>query len=125
VTVRCVLVVDDDRDLRELVAEIGASLGATVLEAGTCAEAVQLLSAHRGRIELVLLDYYMPRMTPVCCVAAIRGATEPQIPIVLVTASVDAARRAAELSLERWLAKPFAVDELVRILRDTPPRAGP
>jgi CheY-like chemotaxis protein len=113
-------VVDDDPDLRELVAMIGASLGATVLEAGSCAEGVGLLRADRGQIELVLLDYYMPRMTPACCVACIRGATERRIPIVLVTASVDAAARAAELSLERWLGKPFGIDELARILDEVP-----
>jgi CheY-like chemotaxis protein len=99
---------------------IGTSIGATVLEAGTCAEGVHLLRADRGQIELILLDYYMPRMTPACCVAAIRGATERRIPIVLVTAAVDAAARAAELSLERWLGKPFGVDELTRILGDLP-----
>jgi CheY-like chemotaxis protein len=112
------LVVDDDPDLRELVAMIGTSVGATVLEAGTCAEGARLLRADRGQIELILLDYYMPRMTPACCVASIRAATERRIPIVLVTAAVDAGARAAELSLERWLGKPFGIEELARILDD-------
>jgi CheY-like chemotaxis protein len=69
----------------------------------------------------VLLDYFMPGLTPAACVRAIRDRIDPSVPLVLVSAAVDIAERAAELGLTRYLAKPF---ELVQ-LQDAVIGAGP
>jgi DNA-binding response OmpR family regulator len=115
-----VLVIDDDPDFRELVTMVGTSVGVEVLEAETCVEGLNILMQEQDRITLLLLDYFLPGLTPVRCVEALRRTTSDRVPIVLVTAAVDAAARATELGLSRWLAKPFDLAELVGLLEGSP-----
>jgi CheY-like chemotaxis protein len=102
-----VLVVDDDPNYREMIGVIGQMWGIVVLEAGDCRQALQLLDREKHRIRLILLDYFMPGMEPTECATAVIAKAGPSIPIILVTAAVDPAVRAAELKLSQWLSKPF------------------
>jgi sigma-B regulation protein RsbU (phosphoserine phosphatase) len=116
---RDVLVIDDDPNLRELVSIVSEDIGVTVLGAADCAEGLSILRSARHDVGLVLLDYYLPNMTAACCIEKLRMVAGPEkIPIVLITASVDAASRAAELALDRWVAKPFALAQLVSLLEE-------
>ena len=112
-----ILVIDDDADLRDLVRFVLEPTGVDVIEAGTCVDGIAALRAHRDRIRLVLLDYFMPGMDPACCAGELRGLADPTM-IVLCTAAPDPARRAAEVGLSRWLAKPFALDTLENLARE-------
>ena len=113
-----VLVVDDDPYLRELVATIGRTCGVHVLEAADCASALRVLEQDGRKIKLVLLDYYLPGMQPAQCVSAIVAKAGPSTPVVLMTAAVDAASRAAELKIGRWISKPFDVSILTGVLTE-------
>jgi two-component system, OmpR family, response regulator VanR len=107
-----VLVIDDDRDFREAVAVVLEDMGVKVLEAPDCAEGVALLERERERVRLVLLDYWMPGMTPVACMGALKACADGDIDIILVTAAATPAKYAAELGLARYLKKPFAIEQL-------------
>jgi CheY-like chemotaxis protein len=107
-----VLVIDDDPDLRELCAIVLPDWGLTAIEAEDCASALPLLERERGRLRAVLLDYFMPGFDPRTCAKAILQRVEPGVPVVLVSAAVDIAERAAEVGLERYLAKPFEMSDL-------------
>ena len=111
-----VLVVDDDPYLRELVAAIGRTCGVHVLEAEDCGAALQILEQEGHKIKMVLLDYYLPGMQPAQCAGAIVAKAGASIPVVLVTAAVDAAARAAELKIGRWISKPFEISALTNLL---------
>jgi CheY-like chemotaxis protein len=111
-----VVVIDDDPDFRELVAICLADLGFTCVDAATCAEALPLLERERGRVRLVLLDYFMPGLAPCACARAVLDRVAPGVPVVLVSAAVDIAARAAEVGLDRFLAKPFDIGELGQIV---------
>src|SRR5215831_1214937 len=104
-----VLVVDDDPIYREMMVAIGQMRGFVVLEAGDCGRALQILDSNQHTVKLILLDYFMPGMEPKQCATELIAKAGPSIPIVLVTAAVDAAVRAAELKLNQWLSKPFDV----------------
>ena len=112
-----VLIVDDDPSCRELIAMIGQLWGIPVLEAADCAAALQVLQREQKRIRIILLDYFMPGMRPVECTAALTDMAGPSIPIVLVTAAVDPAARAAELKLSRWVSKPFNMSVLEALFK--------
>ncbi|MBI2502107.1 MAG: PAS domain S-box protein [Candidatus Latescibacteria bacterium] len=58
-----VLLVEDERALRELAVFILREAGYTVLEAGRGDEALQLSAAHQGPIHLVVTDMVMPGMS--------------------------------------------------------------
>ena len=84
------------------------------------------LRANRERVRLVLLDYFMPGIDPACCARELRSLASSTV-IVLCTAAVDPAARAAEVGLSRWLAKPFDVDVLETLVREAarPPHDAP
>jgi len=107
-----VLVVDDDPDFREMIVIMGHLWGIVVLQAGDCAQAQEILDREKNRIKLILLDYFMPGMEPAQCAAALIAKAGPSIPIILATAAVDPAVRAAELKLSQWLSKPFDMSVL-------------
>jgi DNA-binding NtrC family response regulator len=107
-----VLVIDDDPDFREAVVVVLEDMGVRVLEASDCAEGLALLERERETVRLVLLDYWMPGMTPVACSKALRTCTDSDIEIILVTAAATPAKYAAELGLARYLKKPFAIEQL-------------
>jgi CheY-like chemotaxis protein len=106
------IVIDDDPDFRGLIVDIGKMRGITVLEAADCRQALQMLDREKDRIRLILLDYFMPGMEPSQCAAAVIAKAGSSIPIVLATAAVNAASRAAELRLSEWLSKPFEMAAL-------------
>ena len=112
-----VLVVDDDADFREMIIIMGHLWGIVVLQAGDCAQALRILDREKNRIKLILLDYFMPGMEPAQCAAALIAKAGPSIPIILATASVDPAVRAAELKLSRWLSKPFDMSVLENLFK--------
>ena len=112
-----VLIIDDDQSCRELIGMIGQLWGIPVLEAADCAAALQVLEREHKRIRIILLDYFMPGMRPVECTAALTAMAGPSIPIVLVTAAVDPAVRAAELKLSHWVSKPFDMSVLEALFK--------
>jgi CheY-like chemotaxis protein len=107
-----VLIIDDDSSCRELIALFGEIWGIPVLEAADCAAGLRVLEREKQRIRLILLDYFMPGMRPVECSATLAAVAGPSIPIVLITAAVDPAIRAAELKLSQWISKPFDMSVL-------------
>jgi DNA-binding NtrC family response regulator len=111
-----VLVIDDDPDFREMVRLLLEEKRVCVLEAPDCATGLALLDREHARVCLVLLDYWMPGKTPADCARCVTQRTGSQIDVVLVTAATDAKKRAAELGIPRYLAKPFDAEQLERIV---------
>jgi signal transduction histidine kinase len=58
-----ILVVEDEADVRELVADILTATGYRVLSASNGADAFQLCAHHAGAIDLLLTDVVMPGMS--------------------------------------------------------------
>lgn len=58
-----ILVVEDETDVRELVADILTATGYRVLSASNGAEALQHCAHHTGAIDLLLTDVVMPGMS--------------------------------------------------------------
>jgi DNA-binding response OmpR family regulator len=114
-----VLVIDDDADFRELVGMLLEARGMRVLGAADCAEGLAQLDRERTRIGLILLDYWMPGTPPCECAARLRERAGDGVGIVLVTAAGDCAKRAAELRVPRWLAKPFSMSQLERLAEES------
>ena len=110
------LVIDDDPNCREMIQTMGLVWGVPVLEAANCKEALRVIKSERGRIKLILLDYFMPGMDPAKCVASIIATAGPSIEIVLMTAAADPALRAAEVKVNHWLSKPFEMSSLQALL---------
>lgn len=111
-----ILVVDDDLELRENLAEVLANNGFEVAVAASGEEALTRLAGAEFRV--VLLDLVMPGMGGMAALAAIRQDF-PKTKVVMLTAfaTVDNAVAAIRKGAEDYLAKPFRVDELLVTVR--------
>src|SRR5512141_1998200 len=88
-----VLIADDDRTIRTLLADMLVDLGHNVVAASNGVEAVEL--AVRERPAMVFLDFLMPRLSGLDALKEIRakGVTAPA---VLLTAISDASMKEME-----------------------------
>ncbi|MBC3194301.1 response regulator transcription factor [Pseudonocardia sp. C8] len=113
-----VLVVDDNRLIRETVGEL-LDAEPDVQVVGRCADGDEVLDAVRAaQPDVVLMDLSMPRMGGVEATELLR-AHAPQVRVVVLTASVDrkqlaAARRAGAVAEVSKNADPVAVIDAVR-----------
>jgi PAS domain S-box-containing protein len=108
-----ILVADDEEDVRAMVRAMLESFGYRVLEARDGKEAVDLYRERNGRIDLVLLDMMMPRMTGEQAFAEIRRIS-PSARAVLASGYDDRGRIAEVLAsgFSGFLQKPFRRREL-------------
>jgi two-component system, OmpR family, phosphate regulon response regulator OmpR len=107
-----ILVVDDDRRLRQLLRRFLTDSGYTVTEAASAAEARELLTLLEA--DLMVLDIMMPGETGLQLAASAREVTHWP-PIILLTAMDSGEDRVAglETGVEDYLTKPFEPRELL------------
>ena len=105
---RRILLVDDDKPLRDIVRLMLELEGHNVTEAVDGAEALRLFTM--GVFDVVITDFEMPRMKGNELAAAIK-LTAPSLPILMITASERAMRESAN-SVDALMHKPFTVTEL-------------
>jgi CheY-like chemotaxis protein len=111
------LIVDDDRAQRNLVAQILADRGYDVDTASNGFEALEL--ASRRPYELAVLDYQMPGMDGVELFQRLKEL-HPDIVGIFVTAytTLDTVYPAITAGVERVLAKPVDAAELVQAVEE-------
>ena len=121
-----VLLVEDERKLRELIRSYLERAGLTVLSTGSGAEAISL--ATSAAPNLVILDLGLPDVPGETVATEVR--TGGPVPIVMLTARAAEEDRIAGLQLgaDDYVTKPFSPRELVlrvqAILRRGGPAAG-
>jgi two-component system cell cycle sensor histidine kinase/response regulator CckA len=113
----CVLLVDDEELLRDSVTIMLEAAGARVLTAFDGQDGLEVFTRNLGAIDLVLLDYSMPRMNGYETFLAMRGL-DKKVPIVIVsglviTPSVERLRARGEIA---WLSKPVGLEELCGVI---------
>jgi DNA-binding NtrC family response regulator len=109
-----VLVIDDEKNIREHLAAYVASLGHIVDTAAHGAAAMEKL--NRGHFDIVLSDVAMPGMNGLTLLREIRRQ-QPDVAVVLMTAyaTVPQAIEAMRAGAFEYLMKPFAPED-VRLL---------
>src|SRR5438093_862314 len=112
---RKALVVDDDADIRDMLAEQLTTHGFEVLTAGNGLEA--LLHVKRERPAVVVLDVMMPRLGGLETLKRIR-AFHPEAKVVVVSGRLDGEvrRQALALGAAGVLEKPVSLPDLLRAL---------
>ena len=108
-----ILIAEDERDIRDLVAFTLRFAGYEVFAAANGEEAVQL--APQVSPDLILMDVRMPRMTgyEACRILKLNPDLK-DIPIVFLSAKGQEAeiQQGLEAGAEEYLLKPFAPDQL-------------
>lgn len=111
-----VLVVDDDRDTRDLIGLLLEDAGYQVVTAGNGKEALTALEDGL-RPDAIVLDLMMPVMNGwEFREKVLRDTDFAAIPTVVVTGDTKAAQRAAKLGAAGYLSKPFEATALLELL---------
>ncbi len=122
-----ILIVEDDRDIRDPLAQYLAKNGLRVSKAETAAAARELL-AVRG-VDLALLDIMMPGEDGLSLARFIRATSA--IPVILLTAKTEEMDRiiGLEIGADDYVTKPFSPRELLArikaVLRRTSGEGAP
>lgn len=113
-----ILVVDDDREIRSLLATYLEKQG---LRCTTAADGRQMRAAlDKGRFDLVVLDLMMPGEDGLALCRNLRAAPEhANLPVLMLTARADDMDRilGLEMGADDYLTKPFVPRELLARIR--------
>jgi DNA-binding response OmpR family regulator len=117
-----ILVVDDDRELRNLVKTYLAQEGFRVVAAGDGREA--LFVAREEKPDLIVLDLMMPEMGGHDFMRIYNK--EAYVPIILLTARLEESDKVLglELGADDYVTKPFSLRELTARIRAVLRRAA-
>ena len=117
-----ILIVDDDRELRELIGFVLRSAGYPVVEAGDGLEALRQHAAEKP--DLVILDVNLPGIDGFEVCRRIR--LEADTPVMMLTVRGEEADqvRGLDLGADDYLAKPFSPRTLLARVRALLRRGG-
>jgi DNA-binding response OmpR family regulator len=130
--VASILVIDDDREMVELLAQSLAQEGFATRTAGSGEEGIE--EARAARPALILLDVTLPGINGFEVLRRLRR--ESDVPVIMLTARGEEVDRIVglEIGSDDYLPKPFSVRELIARInailrrtsggRATPPPAG-
>ena len=105
------LIVDDDRSVRDSCKEVAESMGFKVFAADNAISAVRQLETHS--IDVVLLDLKLPGPDGLQLLLKIKQQ-QPEVEVIMMTghATVESVLTAMRSGAYDYLRKPFNVDEL-------------
>ena len=111
-----ILIVDDDKEISSHLAELLKSEGYHVEVAATAKEAIEKAGAQE--IDVVLLDFMMPKMSGLDALPEIRRA-RPRAKMIMMTAfaTVENAVNAIKGGASDYISKPFKIEELLTAIR--------
>jgi len=111
----CVLLVEDDPDVRAMLRLLLEDENYRVLEAGDAERALERVESERP--DLLLVDLKLPGQSGLDLVRVVRSNS--QVPIIVVTAQIDThdVVAALELGADDYITKPFVPRELLARVR--------
>ena len=109
------LIVDDERAVREACREAASSLGYRTSAVESAEHALRLMDAHN--IDVVLLDLKLPGAAGLEVLQQLKKA-RPDIEVVVVTGhgTVESAVQAMKAGAYDYMTKPFSLEELKLLL---------
>ena len=110
-----ILIVDDEKNLRQVLKIELAAGGAEVEEAENGSKALELLEKYE--YDVVLLDLNMPHLSGIDVLKAMKSIECPSEVIILTAnATISTAVEAMKIGADDYLTKPFHIEELSRVI---------
>lgn len=111
---KTLLVVDDETDLRDIVASELEFMGGTVFQAENISVARDILS--QNKIDLIVSDIRMPGGTGIDLLDSVKANDVNNPPVILITGFADiTAQEAFDRGAEALMNKPFKLDDLIQV----------
>ncbi|HEY6806792.1 MAG TPA: sigma-54 dependent transcriptional regulator [Pyrinomonadaceae bacterium] len=113
-----VLVVDDEKNLREGLAELVASEGFVVSEAANGQVALELLRLDNSAYDVIFLDVRMPLVDGLEVLRTVQEEKLTNAPFIVISAFSESSKviEAMRLGAYDYITKPLELDEIVNIL---------
>ncbi len=113
-----ILLVDDDENVLEVMSEIIALIGYTVVPVNNGSDALTLFTSDPASFDLVITDQTMPHMTGLNLAQKLL-ISRPDMPIILSTGFFDAINHAEAMKsgISAVLAKPVERDRMAHTIR--------
>ena len=108
---RTILIVDDDRSIRELLRQSLETAGYAVREAKDGFEAIAEIKIQPP--DLILLDVMMPQMSGFDVAAVLKSDPNTSTLPIVVLSIVEDRERGYRLGIDRYLTKPINTEELL------------
>jgi CheY-like chemotaxis protein len=111
-----ILIVEDDLEIADAVADLLLSAGHLVRVAGNGLEGLRKVTEEPP--DLILLDVQMPVLDGPGMASALAAQREgqPPIPIVLISAGGDVRKVADRIGTAHFLRKPFSFDQIIGLV---------
>lgn len=111
-----VLIVDDERGMRDFLKILLEKEGHKVITASRGKKALEILESKV--VDLVVSDIRMPELSGIELLEIIKEKT-PELPVIMITAfaSPDDAVMAMKNGAFDYISKPFNVDEIISVIR--------
>jgi two-component system cell cycle sensor histidine kinase/response regulator CckA len=112
-----ILVVEDSGALRHLIRDLLESLGYSVLDAASAAEAVELASGVRDRLDLLIVDVVLPDSSGLELAECLRES-RPRLPVLYISGYLEEQAIGEGSQAEgEFLSKPFTMEEFAHRVR--------
>ncbi len=120
-----VLLVDDESSVMEFMRDLLVSRGFEVVTAGNGEEAIVRFIEYKNKLNLVITDQTMPKVTGIE-LAAVLMKIDPQLPVILYTGYSENLRdeTVQRVGVKAYLRKPVDVRELFNTIRRILPADG-
>lgn len=114
-----ILLVDDEKTIRDVTGEILETLGYKVIIAGSGEEAVEIYQSKRDRIDLVIMDMIMPGIGGGKAFDRLK-AVNPDVKVILSSGYSlnEKATEIMERGVRSFLQKPFRFGDLSQKIRE-------
>jgi two-component system phosphate regulon response regulator PhoB len=114
-----ILIIEDEKDLREILEYNLKKEGYSVLSSATGAEGIRMAESHPD-ISLIILDLMLPDISGIEICRRLRaGARTAEVPVLMLTARGEEIDRVVgfEVGADDYVTKPFSVRELLLRIR--------
>jgi DNA-binding NtrC family response regulator len=115
-TLETILVVDDNKEIRDMVALVLEGANFHVISAGNGADALKLAAETDGKIHLVLSDVDMPQMSGPDLGQSLKS-TRPDMHVMLMSGGADGNLLVLNYGWA-FIQKPFVPKKLVEMVND-------
>lgn len=112
-----ILSVDDSAIVRKIISGAVEVLDGNLLEASDGIEALEIMEKEYINIDLVLLDWNMPRLNGIAVLKKLKADKRFRtIPVMMVTTESERENivKAIQEGAVHYLIKPFTIEELVK-----------
>ena len=120
---KIILVVDDSEVIKRIVRAAVLPLGFELMEASDGAEALGSIKKNYENINLILMDWNMPKMNGFDLLTTLKSNKLYQdIPVIMVTTESGKGNivKAMQAGAKNYILKPFETDELVKKILQVP-----